>query len=397
MHLHPTLRNILLVAISALVALVLAELAVRTLIPEAVPAGPRSVDELDRQEALGFVFAPGTPIAGSLNGEKYDDLGFINDRVLPRYDIVALGDSHTAGGYGNRWPPALAATSGLSVYNMGVPGYGIAQYKYLLERALEFDPKVVVIGLYLGNDIFDTYDTVYHLPYWKQYRSPDFVDDSPLRVADLDKVDVRFKGLRDWVRRRVVLYALLSESTRNLREWLGLATPRYTGTTDWATATFDAGLRYDGVPSQETVFWVGFRRSGLDLNNKNIEEGLRLSSRFLVEMAAQARSASSTLVVAILPTKERVYYDRVRQQADTNALYRGNVVYEDKIRASILDVCTESRILCLDILPVMQEALDAGEVIYPHSWDDHPNARGYDIYAEGIFDGLQRLGVIPSS
>ena len=42
------------------------------------------------------------------------------------------------------WPQQLGKLTGRQAYNMGVPGYGPVQSLFLLDRALEFSPAVVL-------------------------------------------------------------------------------------------------------------------------------------------------------------------------------------------------------------------------------------------------------------
>jgi len=146
---------------SLVLSLAIAEGALRLLKKENVIHDP----------ALLYRMSPGGEIDGN---------GFRNPRVLPDYDIVAIGDSQT---YGNgvlsqeAWPSQLSAISGLKVYNMGMGGYGPVQYRYLLDRALSFGPKFIIWGLYLGNDIFEAYSLPYEedtTGYWKNLKDTGF-------------------------------------------------------------------------------------------------------------------------------------------------------------------------------------------------------------------------------
>ena len=105
---------------------------------------------------LGYRIAPNAP--------GHDANGFRNAAVPSHAEIVALGDSQTWGlnaEQADAWPQALARANGRSIYSMGVLGYGPVQYLVLTPQALDFSPRVVVIGLYLGNDLYDAYHTVY--------------------------------------------------------------------------------------------------------------------------------------------------------------------------------------------------------------------------------------------
>lgn len=380
------LKNSVLVLASFILAFLATEAILRFLRPAPLWMIPH--------EALMSVHPAGAPIP-SKSGASFDELGFVNENVLPTYDIVTLGDSHTEGEVRGAWPIVLSSLLDMPVYNMGVAGYGVTSYTYLVPQALSFHPKLVIIGLYIGNDIFDTYDAVYHLPYWSSYRSNDFIDDAPLDTNNLEKTQVRWKGVRDLLHRRSMLYGMASHATRTLRERLGLATPHYLGTEDWSITNPDAGLRYSDVPSQETVILAGYRLSGLDMENKNIREGLRIAPALFSEMAEKVKAASSTLVVAILPTKGRVYYARVKERAETNLMYSRGVASEDFLRAQIIAWCTELEIVCIDILPTMETALALGETIYYHDTNDHPNQRGQEFYAKGVAEGLKRLDLVP--
>src|SRR2546425_6494051 len=96
----------------------------------------------------------------------HDANGFRNASVPPKVDVVALGDSQTWGinvHTDDAWPQQLERLSGRSVYNMGVGGYGPIQYWILMDKALSLSPKVIVVGLYFGNDLYDAYSTTYTL------------------------------------------------------------------------------------------------------------------------------------------------------------------------------------------------------------------------------------------
>ena len=100
----------------------------------------------------------------------FDKWGFRNRKVPETSDIVAVGDSHT---YGNTarmvesWPYVLGTLTGLKVYNMGMGGYGPNQYFYLSKtKALTLKPRMIIWGLYMGDDFEGAYSMTYGLDYW---------------------------------------------------------------------------------------------------------------------------------------------------------------------------------------------------------------------------------------
>lgn len=85
-----------------------------------------------------------------------DDWGFRNHERKERYDIIAVGDSFTEGSGvsdGDAWPVRLAASSGWSVYNLGMSGYAPLNYVAAVEKyGLSLRPSIVLCMLYEGND-----------------------------------------------------------------------------------------------------------------------------------------------------------------------------------------------------------------------------------------------------
>jgi hypothetical protein len=104
----------------------------------------------------------------------YDAWGFRNAQVPERADIVSIGDSHT---YGNTvrmedsWPIVLRCLTGCTTYNMGMGGYGPNQYCYLLKtKALSLKPKLIICGLWMGDDFENAYQITCGLDYWAYLR-----------------------------------------------------------------------------------------------------------------------------------------------------------------------------------------------------------------------------------
>src|SRR5262249_21274842 len=90
----------------------------------------------------------------------HDSLGFRNEQkagASNSADAVTIGDSQTYGVGVTReqaWPAQLSALSRRQVYSMSLPGWGPAQGYLVLDRALQFHPKLLVYAFYFGNDLF---------------------------------------------------------------------------------------------------------------------------------------------------------------------------------------------------------------------------------------------------
>jgi len=372
----------MLIIFSTIAGFLIGEIALRLILPP-------KIDEskiIKRDPILMHV-----PIPNPDQG--IDAGGFHNKEVLTKSEIVALGDSYTWGrSIVGSWPFYLSQLVNKSVYNMGVGGYGPAQYYYLLDKALSLEPKIIIIGLYLGNDLWDSYNMVYHFDYWKDFRSENFVDDKP--TLKFNTVSIRFKKIRDFLNNHSALYDFLGDRTLILREKLGLSKPRHIGEEDWSNNDPDISLAYNDNSNIKTIFWSASRFRGMDIDNKNIQEGFRLTIRFLDLIKEKVEASNTELVIVFIPTKEKVYEKMVGDRAYQNKFYKGIIQNEDIVKKSLFLYCKENNIYCHDILTDLQGVLEKNVKIYPESFDSHSMSNGYKIYAESIYNFLKDNNLI---
>src|SRR5262249_50916074 len=115
-----------------------------------------SLTRLVSDPRLGHHLEPDAP--------GHDARGFRNEASAAITDVVAIGDSQTWGVNVRReesWPAVLGKISHLSVYSMALGGWGPLQYEVLAKDAVAFRPRALIVGIYLGNDIFDGCNQVY--------------------------------------------------------------------------------------------------------------------------------------------------------------------------------------------------------------------------------------------
>lgn len=386
------LLNALVVFLGVLAAIVIGELALRMILPIVEPKIEVS--------NTGSLLHPDPILVWRTipNAPGLDERGFKDPKGMATATMVALGDSHTFGGFSLSttedisWPRRLEEILRVPVYNMGVWGYGFAQYAALVNTALELHPKTIVVGVFMGNDVFDTYDVIYHAQGWKDVRDPNFADDIPKTAADEKKITIPFRSIRDFFRDHSVLYAFLGDRTRAWREELGISQARTIGTSDWLNTDPEESLRFAIGSTTETLFWPGSRIRGVDLDEKNVREGMRLSEEIIRGMARRAANHHTRIVFAFLPTKLSAYAPTVAAARLSNPIFDSVVKNETKIRQEFEKICSEEHITCIDVLPAMQDAVRHGLAVYAKTWDEHPTPLGYEIYARSIATGLKGEG-----
>jgi len=88
-----------------------------------------------------------------------DAEGFRNPVVREQVDVAVLGDSFVEAMTSPReeaWPARLEELTGKKVQNYGTSSFGPQQELYVLQDfAIAHQPRVVVLGYFAGNDLFD--------------------------------------------------------------------------------------------------------------------------------------------------------------------------------------------------------------------------------------------------
>jgi len=283
-------------------------------------------------------FSP--PVGGPLG--PHDLLGFRNRSIPRRPDIVVLGDSQSYGinaPYELNWPSFLGRISGRVVYNASLPGWTGLSYLYMIEKVLHFDPKIVVVALYVGNDFLENVLLGYSSDYWEHLRPR-----PELEMEDF-ALEVRSGGVLRGVR-------LANGST---------------------------------MP-----FQVSNRLDVTDPTSLAVEMGRRMQLSAVEHIARRVRSHSARVAVTIIPTKEYVFAERLRKEGvplgrDYERLIRVETDHLVALRAAI----RESGLAYVDVVDELRARVLRGEDLYPYSGDGHPSTAGYQALAMAVWRGLR--------
>ena len=386
--------KVLLTLAGLLFSLLVAEGALR--IVEKIQTGDRAIEnKLIDDPVLGLKLAP--------HAQGHDANGFRNDTVPPQVDIVALGDSQTWGVNVERqdaWPQQLAKLSGHSVYNMALGGFGPVQYRVLLSEAIRLNPKMIVVGLYLGNDIYDAYRMTYQYDAHRSLRNTKTsgelsVDTVGPRADAFWQQEKQFhatfgraslSGMSFWLREHLALGRLLNRAG----VWPGSGDVDFEIDKHWAMAYPDRGA-FSEASGQETVFTTAYRLAGLDLEEVRNAEGLRITKELLAQLQPELDGKPVKLLVLLVPTKETVYATARPEKMGLDPTYKRLVEMEGRIRFELIATCEAKQVQCVDALPYLSDALQRGERLYPTSTESHPNAQGYSVLATAVNKNLGAL------
>jgi hypothetical protein len=377
MRVKKPLLDVVALTISTCVGLLLCEFVARLVLNS---SDLLSV-EIVHDDILG-----GTPSLHARAG--FDAWGFRNRSVPQTADIVAVGDSHT---YGNTarmvesWPYVLGSLSGRQVYNLGMGGYGPNQYYYLLKtKALTLKPRMIICGLYMGDDFENAYTITYGLDYWKYLR------ELPVQKADFNIWETPpppptwDKRLRLWLSRHSVVYQLAVHASP-----LG----RAQGEAQIKTATqHDDSVSVLDLPDKNIL--EAFRPKGmltrLDQQSPEIREGMRITFKLLKEMNDICVQNHIQFVVVVIPIKERVFapYLEHNPKVTLSETIDKLLPNEQQARAETFKILDDSQITYVDPLPMLQAAVE--HQLYARTAGDmHPGKNGYAVIGQAVWAKLQ--------
>lgn len=311
---------------------------------------------------LGFLYPPyyRTEIV-SLDFDfkiESDEHGFRNRSPWPdQADIVVVGDSLAYGWGVERdaaWTSLLDARLPESrVITLGLPGTAPPQFVRYFERfGLGLQPKVLIFGIFAGNDIVDanTFDR------WITAGSPGNYDVWRFFEGRVPKRDAGFP-------RNSYLLLFLKSARKSLGQQYSAKTVRSADgeKLQLAPAILQRALEYN-----DPMNW-GF---------KSVVQAV-LAARNLT------RDSGSELLVVLFPTKEGIY------------LPLHDVPFPTLVRP-LKDVLEDEGITCIDLSERFRELAAQGKKLY-FEIDGHPNELGNRVVADVLADYLrknsERLGL----
>jgi len=325
--------------------------------------------------------APGTIRWGfPCNAEGYYDEEFVpRDRNPAKLLAVSIGDSFAMGRVPHGWHFTTVAERRLggaaAVYNLGVEGIGPREYAYLLEReALPLGPDVVVVNLFIGNDLAGS--------------------ESPSRIR-----------ARLWLDRENLLVYQVPRRLLALRAGAGAADPETAGrpqghsgqegrlTDDEARERFawlDDPMREE--PSMKPAAFLAYERMrarqlGGPPNRK--------LAHLLHHVDEMRRLAGSTpLLFVLIPDEFQVEDDLWRE---VQAGLPGPPLDRDQPQRLLGEALRARGLPYLDLLPRLRAVpplADGRRHVY-HLCDTHWNARGNRVAGEALAEALAERALAP--
>ncbi len=344
-----------LVAMNVCLALLLAELTLRG--AALVWASPLLVtdstsSQIRRQSER---MAPGADrFSFPINSQGFYDTEFLPPEERSRPLVVTIGDSFSYGVVPHHFhytTVAERAFPGAEIYNIGFPGTNPTDYlAHVTEDALPLEPDLIVIALYVGNDL-----------------APEPPSVSPIRWYDADSY---LLGVV-WHRLRILRVAQANNWTQGEEDSSsGDLIERY----PWLA---DPSLEPPSL-GQEIYFEMAARNAYLGTaDHPGVYEGF-FAAMYRIERAA----GDVPLAFMLIPDEFQVNDALWEVVVKRNKL----PLQRDLPQQKILEWAAEGNRDVLDLLPLMRAVppLPDGQRHLYHLRDGHFNARGNEVAGRAL-------------
>jgi len=338
---------------------------------------------------------------GNPNFPEHDANGFRNAVIPDRADVVAIGDSQTYGfsvAPDQAWPRVLEKLTSCRVYSMAVGGYGPLQYAVLAQRALRFKPRLMLIGIYFGNDFYDNWKMFLRNP--NKYPVPKKLLNSALESEQHNPLarDVedffRMAGTispvdahRAWSPRIFLAQnSSLWGFARAVKDQLFppqtvLSHEFWTAVTALTPKQLENASIFNGT-DWRTILTSRYREAVENIDDPRIKVGVWLTQWAMENIVELANQQDIAVIFILLPTKESVFVDKVND-ANGHKYLKKLTTEEDWIRQSLIQYMEKNTFVYINMAPSLRAMVQQP---YFENADGHPNVFGQEKIARKLLE-----------
>ncbi len=285
------------------------------------------------------------------------DIGFRDLGTQPPFDAIVLGDSFTFCDdvpVESCWVRLLGDRTSMSFASLGVSGFStLAEARILELYGKQLRPRVVVLGLF-PNDFNDNL----RFAEWKGSGNPDFWEWRKAREGR--------GAIRGWLATHSITYRLIDAAVRS----------RENKTYRYKKKGLSLVLRTDR--------WV----SDAEQESERLK-GWRLMQEALLRMKREAASVGAQLLVVLIPSKEEIYWEVVRDEVPIAA------EEIDRPLSLVETFCEESSIPVCDLRAAFEREAEQYRQLYLRV-SGHWNEAGNVLAADTISACMQSTGLVVS-
>jgi hypothetical protein len=291
-------------------------------------------------------------------------IGFRNRPVDYFVDAVVVGDS-----FGlcfteldDCWVNILERDTQMGIVNLSQPVTGTTSHARILKSFGEPLQPPLVIWQFFGNDFNDDYGLAV---YRKEIE----------KIEDADNT-AQSTSVIDWLRTHSVAFAVIETALTG--RWYGLPERERVFEKPYRVEYGDHVLQFGGLYEQQAM----------DMTRPQNQIGLEYSRQAFVEARELVETWDGQLVIMLIPTREEVYAHITAAQMGVDAMHALR-----SARETMLGLCDELSLTCLDLLPGLQEHALLNEALY-YEDDMHLNPHGNAVVAELLNNWLREENLL---
>lgn len=371
-------KRLIFSAIWTLMLLIVAEMALSRIFPQRIFNSFGSINRCFKADDILYVLHKPNSVCINKSRE-FDVTMHINEQGFrttshPIIDtassILLIGDSFTFGhgvkdeeSYPAVFESSLRSTgNSVNILNAGISGVGLDwYYLFLKEKAKKYKPSAIVVGFFLGNDMFD------HLYF-----------DTTIR--DTNGVPKKLQTSSEF---------LLPDGTRTYTQ----APLRYRITMLRNSHLFQiAATALVGPISTSEAQLTNGSPCFFQHECHTLDEHIQHTKVLFNAMKEQADSMNIPLFIALIPWEAQLPHRLIeRSNGQVYAVGKENRYLINK---EILSYCEYLRLSCIDLLPAFEAYTGDDQVFFPQ--DTHWTATGHRIAGEYLASKLEAILFPPS-
>lgn len=306
--------------------------------------------------------------------------GFRNRPLDYDPTIAVVGDSFSFcfTEYEDCWVQQLEDLSGVGVVNFGQGATGgVSHYNILKNYAVQIEPPIV-LWQFFGND----FDEDYQLRVLEgQIPRIDYLSPREINAQEADtRAQASVPSWVTWLREHSLAFALIELAFFNETPYIN----------DFERAFFNEPYT---IPIEDGILGFGqiYEQVALDMTDPRKIAGYPHTEQAYQDAKTLVESWGGSLVIILIPVRELVYESLTAPilGSETMQIFKDN-------HQTMLNLCDELGLTCLDMLPIFQEHAQNGELLY-YTADMHLNPQGNQILANAVFAHFEHNGLLQKS
>ncbi len=318
-----------------------------------------------------------------------DENGYRNLAVPDKADIVVLGDSFAEGSSVSDehvWPLLLARHTGMSVYNLGMSGYAPMHYlASLKEHGLALHPKIVLCGLYEGNDFRSGKSDRKSAKPSLSKRAKAYFKQSPL-ITSLDHWMISALG---------PINSDGAVAGIDMLDWLPLTIPPGSNGKRYAFAPKQLRDMYESAEQFKVdKHWLNPRHQ-LDQIHRACQEA---EATFVLVYCPLKARTTLPLVIDSIPTEKVRGFLALRSKKPlppADEFVQRLIQRSDDRESVVAQWCAQEDIPMISLTQPLREAVGAGVQAY-YTYDQHWTPAGHATAARAVARACRRLAATES-